>query len=87
MIAMSVRPIAVAVPFNVWSDLDGPVGAPNPRLHTARLVVGGVGTGRQLAVAALAGEPRLDVVLLGRGAAEVARRDVHHPVGDLQVRR
>ena len=38
----------------------------------------------QLAVGALAGEPRLDVVLAGGAGAEVAGGDVDHAVGQLQ---
>src|SRR6185312_7468326 len=44
------------------------------------LVVRGVRARGDLAVALLDREPRLDVVLLGRGRAQVADRDVHHPV-------
>ena len=50
-----------------------------------RLEVGGVGAGRQLPVALLAGQPDLDVVLLGGGGAEVAHRDVLHLVVEPQL--
>ncbi len=84
--AMSVRPTAVAVPFSVCRISGEPSRPPHARLQPPRLVVGGVRARRQLAVAVLAREPHLDVVLLGGAAAQVARGDVHHAVGQLEVR-
>ncbi len=48
------------------------------------LVVGGVGAGGELAVATLAGQPRLAVVLLGGRGAEVAHGDVDDAVGQAE---
>ena len=84
MIAINVRPIAVAVPFKVWRTSTSPRPT-EPRLHPASLVVGRVRARGELAVALLRRQPALDVVLLCRGPTEIAGRDVHHPVGDLQV--
>src|SRR5690349_8657648 len=53
--------------------------------EAAGLVVGRVRAGGELAVAALARDPGLAVVLLRGRVAEVADGDVHHPVGDLQL--
>ena len=51
-------------------------------VQPARLEVGRVRGRGHLAVALLAGHPRLAVVLLGRRGAEVVDRDVDHAVGD-----
>mmetsp|Transcript_4083 Transcript_4083/g.13209 ORF Transcript_4083/g.13209 Transcript_4083/m.13209 type:complete len:255 (+) Transcript_4083:1490-2254(+) len=53
-------------------------------LEAARLVVGAVGAGDELAVRVRAGEPRLEVVLLGRRVVELARDDVDDLVRDAQ---
>src|SRR5437764_2384268 len=49
-------------------------------VEPAGLVVGAVGARGQLAVALLAGQPDLDVVLLGGRRAQVADGDVLHPI-------
>src|SRR5690349_11164976 len=53
--------------------------------EAARLVVGRVRAGGELAVAALARDPGLAVVLLRRRGAEVADGDVDDAVGDLEL--
>ena len=78
--AMTVRDDVAAVPFSVCRTR----GAPSLRAHATaeapRLVVRRVGAARQLAVAALARQPDLDVVLLRRRGTEVAGRDVRDAV-------
>src|SRR3954447_8788428 len=54
-------------------------------LQPPRLKVGRVRRRRQLAVAALGGEPAFTVVLLDRRCAEVARCDVDDAIRDLQT--
>src|SRR5215211_2448000 len=53
-------------------------------VKAAGLEVGGVRTRGQLAVAALAGKPRLQVVLLRRRCPKVVHGDVHDAVRDLE---
>mmetsp|Transcript_15509 Transcript_15509/g.41924 ORF Transcript_15509/g.41924 Transcript_15509/m.41924 type:complete len:537 (-) Transcript_15509:794-2404(-) len=53
-------------------------------LEAARLVVGAIGARDQLAMRLGAGEPRLEVVLLGGGVVEGARDDVDHAVRDAE---
>src|SRR5829696_3892978 len=70
--------------------MDGPrpgaaVGLPVPTTEATRLVVRGVRAGGQLAIALLARDPRLAVVLLGRRRPEVAGGDRDHPVGNLEL--
>lgn len=48
------------------------------------LVLETVAAGHELAERAGAGEPGLQVQLLGRRVVERARHDVHHAVGDTQ---
>ena len=83
---MIVRPTATAVPLRVWAAVRPPAGGSHADLEPARLVVGRVRARGQLAVAALAGQPRLAVVLLGRRGAEIVDRDVDDAVGDLAAR-
>ena len=86
MIASSVRPTATAVPLRVWTGCGEPPPAGRKRAaQAARLVVGRVRRRRQLPVALLARQPRLAVVLLRRGRAQVAGGDVHDAVRDLEV--
>ena len=59
--------------------------APQADAEPPRLEVGGVRARGQLAVASLAWQPRLAVVLLGGRAAELADGDVHDAVGELQL--
>src|SRR5829696_554478 len=59
--------------------------APDADPEPARLVVGRIRRGRDLAVAPLPGEPGLDVVLLRSRGAEVSGRDVDDAVGDLEL--
>src|SRR6185437_10690124 len=54
-------------------------------VQPARLVVGRVRARRQLAVALLAGQPRLAVVLLGGRVAEVVDGDVDDAVGQREL--
>ena len=61
------------------------LGGPVADVEAAGLVVGRVRARGELAVAALAGQPGLEVVLLGRRGAEVVDGDRHHAVGDLEV--
>ena len=61
------------------------VGRPVPAAEAPCLVVGRVRAGGQLAVALLARDPGLAVVLLRRRRAEVADGDVDDAVGDLQL--
>ena len=58
--------------------------ASDPRLEPPGREVEVVRARGELAVLAFRGEPDLDVVLLGRGCAEISRRDVCHPVGQPQ---
>ena len=61
-----------------------PVVVPVADVQPAGLEGGAVRGRRQLAVGALAGEPRLDVVLAGGAGAEVAGGDVDDAVGQLE---
>src|ERR1700678_2260804 len=54
-------------------------------VQTPRLVVGGVRARGQLAIALLAGNPRLAVVLLGGRVAEIADGDVDDAVRQLEL--
>ena len=83
--AMIVRPTATAVPFSVWTCAGRPSRGPVADVEPPGLVVGRVRARGQLAVAALARQPGLAVVLLGRRRAQVVDRDRHHPVGDLEL--
>ena len=78
MMDSSARAVA-PVPFSVCTYSSLP-SRRNRMFSLPGLVVGGVRARGDLAVALLGREPRLDVVLLGGGRAEVADRDVHHPV-------
>ena len=80
----SVRLTAIPVPLSVWTS-SVPALALHPRTEPARGVVGVVRTRRQLAVAAFRRQPAFDVVLLGRGRTEVARRDVHDSIRDAEA--
>src|SRR5581483_2031308 len=62
-----------------------PAVAARTDVEPARLVIGRVRRRRELAVALLPGEPALDVVLLRRRRAQVARRDVHDAVRQVEV--
>src|SRR5436190_21384608 len=64
-----------------------PAPALGPEAHgeAARLVVGRVRAGGELAEALLTGQPRLDVVLLRRRRTEIVCSNVHHPVGHAEV--
>ena len=86
MIARIVRPTATAVPLSVWTGRGEPLRlGPEAGAQAPCLVIGRVRARRQLAVPALAGQPCLAVVLLGRRGAEVADGHVHYSVGDLQL--
>ena len=76
-----MRAIAHAVPFSVWTSLVPPFHA---GAEPARRVVEVVRARGELAVAAFRRQPRLDVVLLRGGRAEIAGRDVHDPVGQAE---
>ena len=82
--AMIVRPTAVAVPFSVCHVARAAALGAVADVQAPGLEVGRVRARSELAVALLARQPRLAVVLLGRRGAEVADRDVHHPVGQLE---
>src|SRR6185369_11976043 len=58
---------------------------PEARVHAARLVVAAVGAARDLAIAALARQPDLDVVGLARGRAHVATAQHDGAKGNLQA--
>ena len=75
-----------AVPFSVWTCSSLPVAA-EADVEPARLEVGRVRRRRDLAVALLRREPRLDVVLLHRRRAEVAGGDVDHAVREAELLR
>src|SRR5580693_1490503 len=58
--------------------------AAQPNVQAPRLVVGRVRARRQLAIAPLARQPRLAVVLLRRRVTEVADGDVDYAIGQLE---
>src|SRR5919201_1958287 len=62
-----------------------PLCPPIPAAQAARLVVGRVRARGHLAVATLARDPGLAVVLLRRRGTEVTGCDVDHAIGDLQL--
>ena len=83
-----MRPTATAVPLSVCGvcvRLPPPPRTSHADVQAPSLVVGGVRARRQLAIAALAGQPRLAVVLLGRRAAEVGHGDVDHAIGQARA--
>ena len=82
----SIAASVTAVPFSVCSVSSAALAAVADA-EPARLEVGRVRGRRDLAVALLGREPRLDVVLLRRRRAEVARGDVDDAVGEAELAR
>ena len=82
--AISVRATATAVPLSVATWRGPPVRPAVADVEPARLEVGRVRGRGELAVALLARQPRLAVVLLGGRGAEVVDRDVDDAVRDLE---
>ena len=58
---------------------------PDPGLPTSRAVVGVVRARGELPVPALARQPHLEVVLLGRRASQIPGRHVHDAVGNIEL--
>ena len=84
--AMIVRPTATAVPLSVWTGSVPDVAA-HARPQAARLVVGAVRAGGDLAVGALAGHPRLAVELARRRTRRGRRRRCRPPGRGPRARR